>query len=82
METEKNTQQQVTKAFYNCFANASFHRLHQFITTIRECRASAFLLDTKKHKKKGFLQPSIFPIKCVISDTKIYDDTLYFRQLS
>jgi len=52
METEKNTQQQVTKAFYNCFANASFHRLHQFITTIRECRASAFLLDTKKHKKR------------------------------
>lgn len=41
-----------------------------------------FSLGHEKTQKKGFLQPSIFPIKCVISDTKIYDDTLYFRQLS
>jgi len=37
---------------------------------------------TQKNTKKGFLQSSIFPIKCVISDTNINDDTLYFRQLS
>ena len=41
--------------------------------------ARRLLFWTRKKHKKGYLQPSIFPINCVISDT---NDTLYFRQLS
>ena len=75
METEKNNRSR------KLFTIVSQTRLFtDRIITIREFCASASILDTKKHKK-GYLQPSIFPINCVISDTNT-NDTLYFRQLS
>jgi hypothetical protein len=67
------------ESFLQLFRKRVFSQTKQIIT-IREFCASASLLDTKKHKK-GYLQPSIFPINCVISDTNT-NDTLYFRQLS
>ena len=85
METEKNTQQQVTKAFYNCFANASFHRLHQFITTIRECRASAFLLDTKKKVSSNpryFLSNALFQTQKSMTTRSILDSSHDFVLVS
>jgi len=55
---------------------SSIHHHHPRMSRV------GFSFGHEKTQKKGFLQPSIFPIKCVISDTKINDDTLYFRQLS
>jgi len=83
METEKNTtQKQVTKAFYNLFRKrvfsqtSSIHHHHPRMSRV------GFTFGHEK-TQKGYLQPSIFPINCVISDTKINDDTLYcFRRLS
>lgn len=80
METEKNTtQQQVTKAFYNLFRKRVFSQT----SSIHHHHPRMSRVGFTFGHKKGYLQPSIFPINCVISDTKINDDTLYyFRRLS